>query len=452
MSYDSHIPTLIHPCAACMGFCLENTKCIRCSICVNWFHQKCCKLTNKAFNDLKQQSEVDFIENSSYICKFCSYIDPCNNCQLELTSSNIDQSLYCVTCKKRVCDDCNDTFSSEQLKSYRETDTPYYCLLCNDLYPCKVCKKQCYNDILHAPSIYCENCGQWLHHACSKLTHSQFNKLGNSNIDYICHVCIAENVPFAKISKSMFSNVVVECATKISAIKMNAALCTLCIECGNTCDECQDCPDLYRVCDGCKSKCRYLTIGGYNENIAKYTSNTCQLKLLHVNIRSLTKHISNISNMIFNDFRTPLDIICFSETKLEDPEPTCSFDSNLIDCNLDLDKVQLPGYDFVQNPSMTNAGGTGIYVSQLYTVVKRPDLNIQIEGECEALFIEIVSESQNGKNVIIGSLYRHPHDNFDDFFKAFSSLVEKICRKYWLIILGDFNIDMRDNSCTNART
>ena len=361
-------------------------------------------------------------------------------------------SLYCVTCKTRICDGCNDTFSSDQLKLFKETEKPFYCLYCDKLYPCKICKKQCYNDIVHAPSIYCDSCHEWLHHGCSKLTYTQFNKLGNGDQNYYCHVCMAENVPFAKLSKNAFTNVVVDCSPHTSAIRMNASICTLCIECNQNCDECQICPDMHRVCSGCSSNCKYLTVKEYNENVAKSSSKQNQLKLLHVNIRSLPKHITNISNLIYNDFDTSLDVICFSETKLEDPEPTGSNDSNIINSNFDLDNVQLPGYDFVHNPSATNAGGTGIYVSQLYSVIKRPDLNIQIEGECEACFIEIVVDKQCGKNVIVGSLYRHPHDNFDEFFSAFAKIVEKINKKYQLIILGDFNINMIDYTSPTART
>ena len=452
MTYDSHIPELKYPCAECLGFCLENTNCIRCSICVNWFHQKCSKLSKKAFSELKTNPEGSFIENSSYICKFCSKVDTCNLCKLELTPSNISNSLYCITCKIRVCDDCNDVFSSEQLKLLKESDKPFYCASCDDFYPCKVCRKQCFNDIVHAPSIYCDNCHQWLHHACSKLTHTQFNKLGSSHIDYICHVCIAENVPFVKLSKQSFTNNVVSCLPNTSAMKLNSAICSLCVECNASCDECQICPDMYKVCDGCSSKCKYLTIGEYNQNLTVNSSPKDQLKILHFNIRSLTKHITKISNIIFNDFRVPLDIICFSETKLEDPEPTGSTDPDLIDTTIDLEKVQLPGYNFVHNPSKTNAGGTGIYVSQLYNVVKRTDLNIQIDGECEACFIEVVTNLNVDKNVIVGSLYRHPHENFEEFFKTFANVVEKINRKYHLIILGDFNIDMKNYSCLNVRS
>ena len=199
MMLDLDNPSLKFPCANCMGFCVENTKCVRCSICINWFHKSCCKLSNIAFDNLRNNTNLLFIENSDYICKFCSNLQPCDICRLQITPLNIKSSLYCITCKIRVCDDCNTSFSSDQLKIFKETDTPFYCRTCSDFYPCKVCKTHCYDDIVHAPSIFCNNCKYWLHHACSKLSHTQFNRLGNESIDYVCHVCVAENIPFIKL-------------------------------------------------------------------------------------------------------------------------------------------------------------------------------------------------------------------------------------------------------------
>lgn len=84
MTHDSENPSLRFPCATCMGFCIENTNCVRCSICINWFHQTCCKLSNRAFNELKSENpDVHFIENSDYICKFCTQLNSCDMCQLE---------------------------------------------------------------------------------------------------------------------------------------------------------------------------------------------------------------------------------------------------------------------------------------------------------------------------------------------------------------------------------
>ena len=285
MTHDSDNPSLRLPCATCMGFCIENTNCVRCSICINWFHQTCCKLSNRAFNELKSENpDVHFIENSDYICKFCTQLNSCDMCQLETPQTNVRSTLYCVTCKIRICDSCNSSFSSDQLTLFKETDKPFYCKSCNDLYPCKICRKQCYNDIVHAPSIYCDSCNEWLHHACSKLTYRQFNKLGKGNLAYICHVCMAENVPFAKLSKRIFNNTVVEGSPNTKDFRMNTPVCTLCVECNQSCDECQTCIDLYRVCDGCSSGCRYVTVGEYNNQLVQSSSTTNQLKLVHINI------------------------------------------------------------------------------------------------------------------------------------------------------------------------
>ena len=441
MTSDSREQTLKYPCALCMGFCLEHTNCIRCSICVNWFHQKCCKLSARAFNQYKSTTtniDSSFIKNSNYICKFCTIPKPCNVCnEFQL---NAFGSLYCVTCQVRICDGCNSSFSCDQIKEFKETDKPFYCTYCEMFYPCKVCKEHCFNDTVHDPSIYCDCCQQWLHHSCSKLSHVQFNKLGNGNMPYYCHICINENVPFSKITKSSFINTVIKCSANSSAFRSNAPVCTLCIECNHGCEECQICPDLHRICDGCSSKCKYVTVGKYN-NLDSDSATNDKLKLLHVNIRSLTKHITELDNLILNDFDNPPDIICVSETKLNSS-------SNSVDVD-NLDLVQLPGYSLIHNPSTTNAGGSGIFLSHSHTLNERSDLNIQIEGECEASFLEI--DSKKGKNIIIGSLYRHPHDNFEEFFKAFSKVIEKVNKRYWLIILGDLNINIMDYSCSNTK-
>ena len=210
------------PCTACMGFCMENTNCIRCAVCINWFHQKCAKISNKAFTNLKRNanSNHSFVVSTTFVCRFC--IEPkcchlCKNSQI-----NVHSSLYCVTCRERICDDCN-SFSSDQLRIFKETDEPYYCSYCSQLYPCKICKEQCYNDTIHAPSIMCNCCQKWLHHSCSKLNHTYFNKLGNSDQPYYCFVCMGENVPFVKISKNAFSNTVIKEVLKSCDISRNNA-------------------------------------------------------------------------------------------------------------------------------------------------------------------------------------------------------------------------------------
>ena len=60
----------------------------------------------------------------------------------------------------------------------------------------------------------------------------------------------------------------------------------------------------------------------------------------------------------------------------------------------------------------SNKGGTTIYVKDSYDVVERLDLKI-IDEEFESVWIEI--KNKKSKNIICGSIYRHPHDNIQNF-------------------------------------
>ena len=63
--------------------------------------------------------------------------------------------------------------------------------------------------------------------------------------------------------------------------------------------------------------------------------------------------------------------------------------------------LSLPGYTFFHNDSVSHAGGTAIYICELCDAIPREDLYINIAGECEATFVEIITK-QTDKNVIIG--------------------------------------------------
>ena len=140
---------LEYPCTLCMGFCDSNhSDSLVCRECKNSFHQHCAKLTNINFERLKL--------NNDYICPLCQNNQKtCETCNcINLNSQN---SLYCVTCRKITCDDCNDSTSS-QIHCLRTTAQPFYCSLCSLQYPCLACGKHCYNDTAHDASIMCDIC------------------------------------------------------------------------------------------------------------------------------------------------------------------------------------------------------------------------------------------------------------------------------------------------------
>jgi len=154
---------------------------------------------------------------------------------------------------------------------------------------------------------------------------------------------------------------------------------------------------------------------------------------MHFNIRSLSKNISSIEDLIYECLDKYPDIICISETKLNEKS--------------DLSLIQIPDYKFIHNDSKTAAGGSGIYINESLTFSPRNDLNININGECEATFVEIHVKNTNEKNIIIGSVYRHPHDNYDQFFSVFCETIERVNKQYNVILLGDININVNANDC-----
>ena len=282
---------------------------------------------------------------------------------------------------------------------------------------------------------------KWLHYKCSKLTTRQFNNFGNNPESlYYCFKCLQQSIPFTGLSKSKFESTL-DCASKTNSLNNLSSSCNLCVECNTECEDCVLCPDLHRICDFC-TKCQYLSFSAVNNLFLTKQPN--DLAILHMNIRSLPKHISKIQHTLLEEFDKKTDIICITETKLyEDPETSSLIEKSKF--KEVIDSVQIPGYRFFHCDSRTLAGGSAIYISSELHATYRKDLEINIDGECEAAFVEVILANQN-KNLIIGSVYRHPHDNHEEFFSVFCEQVEKISKKYVVILLGDINIDYSENS------
>ena len=90
-------------------------------------------------------------------------------------------------------------------------------------------------------------------------------------------------------------------------------------------------------------------------------------------------------------------IIAISETKLND---------------YNTQNLTIPGYQFINNNSSTNAGGVGLYIDENIEFHRRSDL--------ETCFIELHRQKQ--KNLVVGCIYRHPNGNKLDRFQDMLSL------------------------------
>ena len=96
-------------------------------------------------------------------------------------------------------------------------------------------------------------------------------------------------------------------------------------------------------------------------------------------------------------------------------------------------------YELYHTDSPTLAGGAAIYITKTLKSVPRPDIkfNMQLVESC---WVEI--DPCNGKApILIGSIYRHPGANIEEFTKQLDNLIKKLQNRYQLYILGDMNID-----------
>ena len=128
-------------------------------------------------------------------------------------------------------------------------------------------------------------------------------------------------------------------------------------------------------------------------------------------------------------FKHPPDIICLSETRLKDQVPII---------------VNINGYNFTNANSPTNAGGVGMYVSSNINYSTMKSFETDNDG-CENIWIKIQNDAK--LSLIVGAVYRHPNSNVNEFTKSLDVSLSKINQQHAkCVVLGDFNIDIMDNS------
>ena len=147
---------------------------------------------------------------------------------------------------------------------------------------------------------------------------------------------------------------------------------------------------------------------------------------IHCNIRSLAANFDNLTNML-EELQHPFSLIGLTETKIK-------IDQNQIT------NTKLSGYNFISQPSLSIAGGVGIFIQETFQATIRDDLTITKE-EFEALWIEIDNNSQ--RNIIRGVIYRHPNANVETFMDYINQAIEKIHRENkCCLVMGHFNINL----------
>ena len=173
----------------------------------------------------------------------------------------------------------------------------------------------------------------------------------------------------------------------------------------------------------------------FNKNSSKYYDideflqrnfeSNSSLSVFHINVASLTKHHEELRTLL-NLIKFKFKVIGISETRL-----TTKIGETV--------NIELDSYQFFHTKTLSNAGGTGLYVHNSYmnNVKVRNDLSYQSENGYESTFIEI-SQARR-KNIICGCIYKHPNLPPDQFFEdCLLKILDKITKEDKLItIKGD---------------
>ena len=172
----------------------------------------------------------------------------------------------------------------------------------------------------------------------------------------------------------------------------------------------------------------YYSIENFKSNydINECSSNKTSFSALNCNIRSLPANYDNFMHML-SELNFPFSLLGFSETKFKVDQER-------------LVNVNIPGYNLISEPSLSNAGGVAFYVKNNLKFSVRSDITT-VDQNFEALWIEIDTIGQ--PNLVCGILYRHPNGNLDKFMEYMNLTIEKIHQENKLcLFMGDFNIDL----------
>ena len=291
-------------------------------------------------------------------------------------------------------------------------------------FPCSICEKSVNKN---HKALQCDICDSWVHIRCCFVSPSQYLEIQNENLAnpetkkfFYCHRCINKILPFGDINSNVFSNT--------NSLGMNQESETI-QDINVTLDsqtkkQMKHISDLIKETNPNNSCCRYYDVAKF---IKLLQNNPTSFKGFHLNIASLQFHFSELQQLI-KSTQCEFDFIGITETKIRSGiKPITSID--------------LPGYTYQDTPTLANKGGTLLYISDRYNYIPRKDLQINVPGQVESTFVELVLP--NEKNKTLGVIYKHHTISQQDFISLLNPLLIKLKRENKpTILMGDFNMDL----------
>ena len=169
---------------------------------------------------------------------------------------------------------------------------------------------------------------------------------------------------------------------------------------------------------------KYITENQLNDVVKNFSKDT--FSMLHLNIRSISKHFDELQILLNNQNKHSFSVIGLSETWLSS--------------NMNL-PFAIHGYDFIVNNRVKKSGGgVALYLSHCFKYTVLDELNL-MNVFIESLFVEITVP--HCKNIIVGIIYRPPNSNSNDFLTCLSTLLSNtLFANKDAFIMGDFNFDL----------
>ena len=153
--------------------------------------------------------------------------------------------------------------------------------------------------------------------------------------------------------------------------------------------------------------------------------------ILQLNIRGLLSNQVNLQ-MLLNNLKnkeSQVDVILLCETHLN---------------KLTTQLVHIPGYTLISSNRLISKGcGTTILVRSEISYTHRYDLEKFCEKELECTYIEITAK--DGKQIVLGSLYRSPNTEVKQLFNHLEETIPKVEQEKGIKehVLGmDHNLDL----------
>ena len=318
-----------------------------------------------------------------------------------MTDSNtlckICKNILETGCKCLKCNDCEEQvhmrctkIKNKQYEYFTKNPTEFECRLCCT---CTICNKYVAKN---HQGIVCHCCKKWIHAKCNKLNDKDYRAYQtDKKLNFQCMKCLSDTLPGMGLNNKEFIlmmngvdipeeidvNEIFLSERQIEIIsKINKAIDNGFGE-DNPNDGEDDIPTI---------QCKYYTTEEFNDEMFNSIKH---FSVLHLNIHSVEFHIEELRIML-KLLNLNFDFICLTETKIK------------TNCNPKSD-IKIEGYkEPVGMPTEAEKGGVLIYAQENINFIPREDLNIQKSKELESYFIEAINT--NGKNIIIGVIYRHP--------------------------------------------